>query len=128
MPFLPTLIHERQLEQSPNVGPLARQGYEQRHIHRIILNALAVGIEIDRPLVAADAERIGGDVLPDPHPLRKRVAGDREVVRSVGRLGDGGRGGLGRRLGIRRGLRGEGGRRFARRTALAGDSAHLGCN
>lgn len=126
VPPLPALIQKRQLEQSPNISPLAGQGYEQRHKGRIILDALAVGVEIDRPLVPANVELVGGDVLPDSHPFRERVAGDSELVGSIGRFGDRGRRGFGRRLGIRRGLGGGGGRGFARRAAPAGDSAHLG--
>ena len=104
---LAALVDERELEERAHVGALAGERDEERDVGGAVLGALAVGVEVDGPLEAADGEGLGGDVLADPDPLGERVAGDLEVVRPVDGLGDG-RGG---RLdgGRRRGGRGGGG-------------------
>lgn len=82
LPF-PTLIQQRQLEQRPNIGPIASQRDEDGDVGGVILGVLAVGVEVDSPLVPADGESIAGDVFPDPDSFGERVAFDREAVGSV---------------------------------------------
>lgn len=109
VPLLPALIQQRQLEERPHVGSLAGQGNEEGHVRRIVLDALPVRVEIDRPLVPADGERVGGLVLADPDPLGQRVPVDLEVMGAIDGVGDrrrGGGDGGERRGGRRRGLRG----------------------
>lgn len=65
LPF-PTLIQQRQLEQRPHIGPIASQRNKNRDVRRVILWILAVGVEVDGPLVPADGERVARDVFPDP--------------------------------------------------------------
>lgn len=102
--LLAALIQQRQLEKRPHVGPLASQRDKKRNVRRIVLHALAIGIEINCPRVSTHHERIGSYVLADPKALRQGIAGDFELVRSVNGLGDrrrcgafrgGGRGGIG---------------------------------
>jgi hypothetical protein len=86
MPLLAALIQKRQLKKRPHVGPFARQSDEQRNVGRIVLQALSVRVEIDRPRVTSDVKSIGRHVLSDPHPFRERVPGDLELVGTVHRL------------------------------------------
>lgn len=83
VPLLAALVQERQLEERPHVGPFAGQRDEERHVRRIVLHALPVGVKIDRPRVPADDERIRRHVLPDPHPFQQRIPRDLEVMRAV---------------------------------------------
>lgn len=82
LPF-PTLIQQRQLEQRPNIGPIASQRDEDGDVSGVILGVLAVGVEVDSPLVPADGESVAGDVFSDPDSFGQRVAFDREAVGSV---------------------------------------------
>ncbi|CAH2055181.1 unnamed protein product, partial [Thlaspi arvense] len=82
LPF-PALIKQGELEESPNIGAVASQGNEDGDVGGAILRVLAVGIEIDSPLVTADGESVAGDVFPDPDSFRQRVPLDCEAVRSV---------------------------------------------
>lgn len=82
LPF-PTLIKQRKLEKSPNIGAIASQSNENGDISRIILRIFPVGIEIDCPLVTSDGESVAGDVFSDPDSFGQRVAFDCEAVRSV---------------------------------------------
>lgn len=95
VPLVAALIQKRQLEQRPHVRPLARQGDEQRHIRRIVLRALPVRVEVNRPRVVPDSEILGSDVLADAEVFGEGVSGDLEVVGSVDGVGDGGGGGEG---------------------------------
>lgn len=88
-----TLVQKRQLEQSPHIRALACQGYEERHVTRVVLDALAIRVEVYRPRIPTDHERVGGDVLANSHPLGERVASDLEFVGPIDGLGDGARGG-----------------------------------
>lgn len=99
-PF-PALIQKRELQRSPNVHPLALLHYKQRHKPRVIAFVLPVGIEIDRPLTAADGELLGGDVLAEPYPFREGIAVDGELVRSDDHVGGRDRRSPRRRRGIR---------------------------
>ena len=112
VPLLPTLIQKGQLEKCPNVGAFAGQRDEERHVGRIVLHALPIRVEINRPIVPSDRKHVGGHVLPNPDPLRERVPRNLELVRPPHRLrhrhrrrGAGRRRGV-RRCGIRRRLRG----------------------
>lgn len=81
------LVQERQLEQSPNVGAVAGERDEERDVGGVVLRALTVGIEVNRPLVAADHERIGSYVFSDPHALGEREPADPKLVGPIHRLG-----------------------------------------
>nr|KYP40451.1 hypothetical protein KK1_038206 [Cajanus cajan] len=83
-----TLIHQRQLEESPNIGPVASERYEDGNVHGIVLGVLAIRVEIDGPIVATDAESVAHDVLPRTHPFRQRITLYRELVRAVHRFAD----------------------------------------
>lgn len=87
-PF-PTLIHQRQLKQGPNIRAFARQRNENRHVRGIILGVLAVGVEINRPLVPSHGEIVAGDVLPNSHAFRQRIPLDYEPVGPIHGLRDG---------------------------------------
>lgn len=76
----PTLVQERQLKQRPHICALASQRNKNRHIQRIVLRILPVGVEVYSPLIPAHREAITGYVLPYPHPFRKRVSIDCKVV------------------------------------------------
>lgn len=87
VPLPLALIQKRQFEQSPDVGAVAGQSDEQRHVIGVVLDALAVRVEIYRPRVAADHKRFGPDVLSDPHALGERVPTDLEFVASIDGFG-----------------------------------------
>lgn len=95
LPFT-ALIHQSELEQSPNVRTFTSQCNEHRHVHRTILHVFTVGVKVNSPIVTAYGEGVAGDVLSRSHPFRERVAADREVVGPIHRLVDRfGRGGVG---------------------------------
>lgn len=77
---LATLIHERQFEESSNIGALAGQCNENRDISGMILWILAVRVEVNRPLVASDREILAGNVFSNAHTFGQRVALDHELV------------------------------------------------
>lgn len=91
MPSITALINKRQLKQSPDISSFAREGYEERHVGRVILGALPVRVEVDRPRVSTDRERVGGHVFAYPHSFRQRVSSDLELVRAVDGFSSGGR-------------------------------------
>lgn len=133
---LAALVDERELEERAHVGALAGERDEERDVGGAVLGALAVGVEVDGPLEAADGEGLGGDVLADPDPLGERVARDLEVVRPVDGLGDGGGGrldggrrggggGRGRRRGDRREVGPARGRGGGGPAAAGAADAHL---
>ena len=93
------LVQQRQFEQGPNISALAGERDEQRDVRGVVLGALAVGVEVDRPLVATDDERVGGDVLPDAYALGQRETPDLELVEAIDGLGPRRRG---REIGRRR--------------------------
>lgn len=103
---IPTLIHHRQLEQSPHVGTIARERDEHRDVHRIVLGVLPVGVKVNRPVITAHRERVAHYVFTHAHPFGQRVTLHRETVRSVHRLADeaGRRAIVGGGLGIRHGF------------------------
>lgn len=88
MVILAGAIEEGELEEGADVGTLAGEGYEKGDVGRSVLGVLAVGVEVDRPVMAADGEHVGGDVLSDPDALRQREAVDGELVGAVDRSRD----------------------------------------
>lgn len=68
--ILATLVQKRELKERPDIGALARQRDEERYVGGVILAALAVGVEVNGPGVAADGEGIGREELSDPHAFR----------------------------------------------------------
>lgn len=104
MSILAALIQKRQFKQRPHVRALAGQRDEQRHVLRIILDALAVRVKINSPGETAHHECVGSDVSPNPHPFRERVAVDFELVGAIHGLRSGGGGGGDRRGRRRRGF------------------------
>lgn len=117
------LVQESQLEQGPNVSALAGERDEERDVGGVVLEALAVWVEVDRPRVPAYHERVGRHVLTDPHAFRERVPADLELVGPIHRL-------VPRRRGRRRWRRAGGGRRRRRREegdGFRGLSAPLDC-
>ncbi|KAL6992950.1 hypothetical protein U1Q18_011065, partial [Sarracenia purpurea var. burkii] len=80
---LAALVDERQFEQCADVGALAGQCDEDGDVHGVVLGVLAVGVEVDGPLVATDGESVAGDVLPHSHAFGQRVTSDHELVRAV---------------------------------------------
>lgn len=111
MPPSTALIHQRQLEQRPNVARIARQGDEERDVRGVLLRILPVGVEVDHPVVSPDGEDVALDVPPRAHAFGEGVASDREFVRSVHRLHYGCRYGIGIRS-VYTGGGGHGRRRF----------------
>lgn len=85
---LPTLIQQSKLEQRPHVGAVAGKRDENRNVRRRILGVLPVGVEVNRPIVTADVEGVGRNVLPGAHALGQGVAADGEVVGPIHRLVD----------------------------------------
>lgn len=81
--FISALIQQGQFEQGSNIRALTGQGYEERDIDRIILRALAVGIEVDGPFVTPDDEGFTGDVFPDSHSLGEGVTVNCEVMGAI---------------------------------------------
>jgi len=106
---LAALVKERELEESADVGAIGGEGDEDGDVDGVVLGVLPVGVEVDRPLVAAHGEGLAGDVLAHAHALRERVALDHEPVGAVHRLRHGARAGGGRRHVPLRGGRGGGG-------------------
>lgn len=88
LPFA-ALINKGELEERPYVGALAGEGNEDGDIGGVVFGVLAVGVEIDGPLVAADGEVVAGDVLADADALGEGVALYGEVVGPVDGLGQG---------------------------------------
>ena len=86
VPLLPTLIQKRQLKKRPNIGPFASERDEERNVRCIVLNALPIGVKIDRPIVPSHREYIRRYVLPNPNPLRQRIPRDLEPVRPPHRV------------------------------------------
>lgn len=124
--LLPALIQKRQLEKRPDVGPLARQRDEQRHVRGAVLQAFPVGVEVDGPVITAHRERVRRRVLADAHPLEQRKTGDPKVVGAVHRVGDGRRRRLRRRLIRRRGVgRRRGGRPGGGASSVYPAATHL---
>lgn len=95
---LPALVDQRQLKKCPHVRTFAGERDEDRHIHRIVLGILPVGIEVNRPVEPAHREQVARDVLPRSHPLRERIPPDRKTVGPIHRLVHGFGGRAGRRL------------------------------
>lgn len=87
------LVQQRELEERPDVGALAGERDEERDVCGVVLGALAVRVEVDRPGVSPHGEGFGGDVPADPHALGQGVALDLELVRPIHGLGVRGRGG-----------------------------------
>lgn len=83
MPPVTALVDEGQLEESPDVGSFAGEGYEEGHVDGVILRALPVRVEVDRPGVAAEGEGLGGDVFAHAHAFDEGVAADLELVCAV---------------------------------------------
>lgn len=80
------LVEEGELKEGTDVGAVAGEGDEDGDIGGVVLGVLAVGVEVDGPVVAADGEGVAGDVLAHAHPLGKRVPSYRHAVRPVHRL------------------------------------------
>lgn len=83
---LAALVEERELEEGADVGAVAGEGDEDGDVGGVVLRVLAVGVEVDGPVVATDGEGVAGDVLAHPRALRQGVTLDQEPVRSVHRL------------------------------------------
>jgi len=94
---LAALVEQRELEERAHVGAVGRERDEYGDVVGVVLGVLPVGVEVDRPLVAADGEGLAGDVLPHAHALGERVALDHEAVGPVHRLRHGARARRGRR-------------------------------
>lgn len=109
MPLIATLIQKGQLEKRPNVGAIAGKRDEEGNIGGIVLRALPIRVEINRPIVTTHRENIRSYVLPDPDSLGERVPGDLELVGASHRLGYRRRRGR-RRIGRGRWVGGTGGR------------------
>lgn len=88
---LAALVQQRELEERPDVGALASERDEERDVGGVVLGALAVRVEVDRPSESPHREGFGGDVLADPHALGQGVALDLELVRPIHGLGARGR-------------------------------------
>lgn len=88
VPLLATLIQQGQLEKRPNIGTFTRKRDEERHIGAIVLGALAIRVEVDRPIVPTNRENVGSYVLPNPNSFGQRVPSDLETVRALHGVGD----------------------------------------
>ena len=88
MPLLPTLIHQTQLKQRPNIGPLTSQRDKQRDISPIILRTLPIRVKINCPQMPSDEKRVGRHVFPNPHPFRQGIAANLEVMGAVRCVGE----------------------------------------
>jgi hypothetical protein len=121
---LAALVEQRELEEGADVGALGGEGDEDGDVGGVVLGVLPVGVEVDRPLVAADGEGLAGDVLPDAHPLGERVALDHEAVGAVHRLRHGAGAGRRRRHVPRLGGGGANPRGGRRRRGVAGVVVH----
>lgn len=86
---LATLVDESELEQRPDIRPLAGQRDEHGDVGGVVLRVLAVRVEVDGPLKPADGEGVAGDVFAYAHSLRQRVPLDDELVGPIHSLGDG---------------------------------------
>lgn len=78
-----TLIHQRQLEQSPNIGSVASERNKDRNVHGIVLRVLPIGVEVNSPIVTTNGESVAHDVLSRAHPFGQRVTLYCELVRAV---------------------------------------------
>lgn len=86
-PF-PGLIQQCELEQSPDIGAVASERDEDGDVDGRILGVLAVGVKVNGPIVAGDAESIAGDILAGTHALGQGVTPDCETVGPIHRLVD----------------------------------------
>uniref|UniRef100_A0A2C9V2P8 Uncharacterized protein n=1 Tax=Manihot esculenta TaxID=3983 RepID=A0A2C9V2P8_MANES len=68
-----TLIHQRQLEQSPDVRSLAREGDKNRNIHGTVLGIFPIWVEVNSPIVTSHRENITRYALSSSHPFGQRI-------------------------------------------------------
>jgi len=80
------LVEQGEFEERANVGAFGSERDEDGDIGGVVFRILAVGIEVNRPLVPSDGESLAGDVFSDADSLGKRVTLDDELVRTVHRL------------------------------------------
>jgi len=80
------LVEQGEFEERANVSSFGSEGDEDGDIGGVVFRILAVGIEVNRPLVASDGESFARDVFSDAYSLGKRVTLDHELVRTVHRL------------------------------------------
>ena len=95
MLLFPTLIKKSEFKERSNIGSLTGERDKNRDIERIVFSILAIRVEVDGPLIAADGEGVARDVFPYPHAFGEGVTSDGEVVGAIDCLGDGA-GGRGR--------------------------------
>lgn len=80
---LAALVDEGELEEGSNVGTVASEGDEGRNIGGVVVGILAVGVEVDGPLVPTHGEALADDVLSHAHAFGQRVSPDLEPVGAV---------------------------------------------
>lgn len=85
---LSTLVEQGELEEGSDIGALAGEGDEDRHVKGVVFCILAIRVEVDRPLVTSHCEGVAGDIFARPHALGERVAADGKIVRAVDRFCD----------------------------------------
>lgn len=64
------LVEKREFEERANVGAFGSERDEDGDISGVIFGVLAVGIEVYRPLVPSNRERLARDVFADSDSLR----------------------------------------------------------
>lgn len=82
------LVEEGELEEGADVGALGGEGDEDGDVAGVVLGVLAVGVEVDGPVVAADGEGVAGEVAAGTDALGEGEALDGVLVRPPHRLAD----------------------------------------
>jgi hypothetical protein len=80
------LVEEGELEEGADVGAVGGEGDEDGDVVGVVLGVLAVGVEVDGPVVAAHREGVAAHVPPGPYALRHREPLHRVLVRPPHRL------------------------------------------
>jgi hypothetical protein len=82
------LVQEGKLEEGAHVGAAGDEGDEDGDVGSVVLGVLAVGVEVDSPVVASDGEDVAGEVVAGAHALGEGETLDGVVVGAPHCVGD----------------------------------------
>lgn len=81
------LVEEGELEEGSDVDAVGSEGNENGDVVGVVLGVLAVGVEVDGPVVSSDGEDVAGEVAAGAHALGEGVAPYGELVGPPNGLG-----------------------------------------
>lgn len=82
------LVEEGEVEEGSDVDAVGGEGDEDGDVAGVVLDVLAVGVEVDGPVVSSDGEDVAGEVAAGAHALGEGEAPDGELVGPLHGLGD----------------------------------------